>query len=119
MTFLNRVTPGPDGKFGYAAVRRASTINARLAAGQGAGARGGGAAGEVFEFRVAGGGGGGAGPVMVGGPGGSGPSYWATTDITVDGAAEQPATHAAAGADDHGQTGFKGSRVEAPSDFSP
>jgi hypothetical protein len=86
MTFLNRVTPGPDGKFSYAAVPPGQyTINARLAAGGGAGARGGGAAGEVFEFRVAGGGGGGAGPVMVSGPGGSGPSYWATTDITVDG----------------------------------
>lgn len=121
MTFLNRVTPGADGKFSYAAVPPGQyTINARLSAG-GGGARGGGAASpEVFEFRTAvGGGGGGAGPIVVGGPGGSGPSYWATTDLTVDGTPQsnvlltlQP------GLTISGKLEFKGSRIETPSDFS-
>ena len=119
-TFLNRVTPGADGKFSYAAVPPGQyTINARLAAGGGGGARGGGA-GEVFEFRVAGAGGGGGGaPVVVGGPAGSGPSYWATTDVTVDGTPQsnlvlslQP------GLTITGKLEFKGSRIEAPPDFS-
>ena len=117
MTFLNRVTPGADGKFSYAAVPPGQyTINARLAAG-GGGARGGGA-GEVFEFRAAAGGGGGA-PVVISGPGGSGPSYWAMTDLTVDGTPQtnvlltlQP------GMTVTGKLEFKGSRIETPSDFS-
>ena len=115
MTFLNRVTPGADGKFSYAAVPPGQyTINARLAAG-GGGARGGGA-GEVFEFRAAAGGG---APVIIGGAGGSGSSYWARTDVTVDGTPQsnvvltlQP------GLTITGKLEFKGSRIEAPSDFS-
>ena len=53
---------------------------------------------------------------MVGGPGGSGPSYWATTDISVDGTPQtnvlltlQP------GLTVTGKLEFKGSRIEAPS----
>ena len=119
MTFLNRVTPGADGKFSYAAVPPGQyTINARLSAGGGGGARGGGPPGEVLEFRAAAGGGGG-GPVVVGGPGGSGPSYWATSDVTVDGTPQtsvlltlQP------GLTISGKLEFKGSRIEQPSDFS-
>lgn len=119
-TFLNRVTPGADGKFSYAAVPPGQyTINARMAAG-GGGARGGGAGpGEVFEFRMATPAGGGGAPMVIGGPGGQGPTYWATTDVTVDGSPQsnlvltlQPGMTVA------GKLDFKGSRLEVPTDFS-
>jgi hypothetical protein len=120
-TFLNRVTPGPDGKFSYAAVPPGQyTINARLAAGAGGGGRGGGggAAVETFEFRTAGGAAIG-NQMVIGGPGGSGPSYWATTEVTVDGTPQanlllsmQP------GLTVTGRLEFKGSRIEVPTDFS-
>ncbi len=119
-TFLNRVTPGADGKFTYAAVPPGQyTINARMAAG-GGGPRGGGAgAPEVFEFRMATPAGGPGGPVVIGGPGGQGPSFWATTDLTVDGNPQsnlvltlQP------GMTITGKLDFKGSRLEVPADFS-
>jgi hypothetical protein len=114
-TFLNRATPGADGKFSYAAVPPGQyTINARLAAG-GGGARGAGPAGEVFEFRVAGG-----GQVMTtGGPAGSGPSYWATTEVTVDGTPQSSLVLSLQpGLTITGKLEFKGSRIEVPSDFS-
>jgi 5-hydroxyisourate hydrolase-like protein (transthyretin family) len=117
-TFLNRVTPGPDGKFSYAAVPPGQyTINARLAAAApgAAGGRGGGAA-DVFEFRVAGGGG---NQMVIGGDGGSGSSYWARTDITVDGTPQtnvlltlQP------GLTLSGRLEFKGTRIEMPPDLT-
>ena len=118
-TFINRVTPGPDGKFSYAAVPPGQyTINARMAANApGAGGARGGGAGETFEYKVMGYG---AAPqMMIGGPGGSGPSYWATADITMDGTPQtsvlltmQP------GLTITGKLDFKGTRLEAPADFS-
>jgi hypothetical protein len=121
--FLNRVTPGADGKFSYAAVPPGQyTINARLAGGAPAGGRAGaaGAPVDVFEYRVVGGGGGGGAQVMTtSGPPTSGPSYWAAADITADGSPQnnvvltlQP------GLTVSGRLEFKGTRLEAPTDFS-
>jgi hypothetical protein len=115
-TFLNRVTPGPDGKFSYAAVPPGPyTHNARLSAGApAAGARGGGPGGEVFEFRTAGG-----AQVIGGGPAGSGPAYWATTELTVDGSPHSNVVLSLQpGLTVTGRLEFKGHRIEVPTDFS-
>jgi len=113
-TFLNRVTPGPDGKFSYAAVPPGQyTINARLA-GAGGGGRGGGPPVETFEFRTVGG-----GQVVTGGPAGSGSAYWATADVAVDGTpVSNLVLSLQPGMTVTGQLAFKGTRVEVPADLT-
>jgi hypothetical protein len=116
-TFLNRVTPGADGRFTYAAVPPGQyTINARLAAGAPGGGGGTGAAVDVFEYRVGASTG---NQMIISGPPGSGPSYWARTDVSVDGTPQsnvvltlQP------GLTITGRIEFKGTRLEVPSDFT-
>jgi hypothetical protein len=85
--FLNRVTPGPDGKFTYMSVPPGRYIlNARVSR-PGEGARGGGPP-MVMEFGGRAGGAGAAGFIpdqFVTQFGGSAAAYWAMADLTVDG----------------------------------
>jgi hypothetical protein len=112
-TFLNRTTPGPDGKFSYAAIPPGQyQINARASMPAAGGAPQA-APADVFEFRVAG------GAQIIGGPaGGSGSAYWARTEITADGTnltnlvlSLQP------GLTVTGRLEFKGTRLAAPTEF--
>ncbi len=112
--FLNRVTPGPDGRFSYAAVPPGQyTINARASAS--AGGRGAApVARETFEFVVAGG-----GQVVAGGMSGAGSQYWAAADVTVDGA---PVSNVMLtlqpGLTVTGRLEFKGTRATPPADLA-
>jgi hypothetical protein len=114
-TFLNRVTPGADGTFTYSAVPPGQyTINARASAGsEGRGARGGGR-GEVFEFQMVN------GAQVIGGPSmGSGPSYWATADVTADGGTVSGVVLSLQpGLTITGRLDFKGSRLPPPTDLT-
>ena len=95
--FLNRVTPGPDGKFTYTAVPPGQyTLNARANRPTGGAGAGGGqpaVAGERMQFTfTAPAGGGGAGAInpdeimaAMGRGGGSGPGFWGMADIMVEG----------------------------------
>jgi hypothetical protein len=114
-TFLNRVTPGADGKFSYAAIPPGQyTINARLSGSPPAG-RGGGAPPETFEFVMAGGG----RQVVSGGRPGSGTAYWATAEVTADGTTQSNITLALQpGMTVSGRLEFKGTRLAAPADLT-
>jgi 5-hydroxyisourate hydrolase-like protein (transthyretin family) len=117
-TFLNRVTPGPDGKFSYAAVPPGQyTINARLPAGApGVSGRPLAAPVDVFEYRVGGSGG---NQMIIGGPGGSGSSFWATTDVSIDGTPQSNVVLTLqAGLTVTGRIEFKGTRIEVPADLT-
>lgn len=113
-TFLNRATPGPDGRFSYLAIPPGQyIINARASAPSAGGAPPP-APSEAFEFRIAG------GAQVISGPGmGSGSAYWARAEFTADGTnlsnlvlTLQP------GMTVTGRVEFKGTRLPQPEDLS-
>jgi hypothetical protein len=118
--FLNRITPGPDGRFSYASIPPGQyTISARAGAGgggRGGGGAGGGRGGEVFEFVTAGGGG---ERQIIVGPAGGGSTYWATADVVADG---NPVSNLVLtlqpGMTVTGRLEFKGSRAAPPTDLT-
>lgn len=121
ITLLTRVSPGPDGKFTYSAVAPGQyTITARATqrAPNAPAAPGGRGGGEVVGFtRI---GGAGDAPMMLSmGGGGGGPAYWATAEVSVDGANLSNITLSLQpGMTVSGRIQFDAKKMSAPTDFS-
>jgi len=116
MSFLSRVTPGPDGKFTYTGVAPGNyTLTARASAPapEGAPARpAAGAAAREFSFSTQG------GQTIIGGAGGGAP-FWAMADVSVDGApVSNVVLNLQPGMTLSGKIEFKGSVALPPTDLT-